>query len=262
MTSEYSFNLAIGQHTLEVKCDNVALYRQFIQFYNGFIIDRCPDFTVEIEVRTGNEFRIGEVNFDDGSITLTAKGYDGRLDLAKFSGKLSLSNADPFIGADYFLRVAAATLAFQRGGLMVHAAGIAREQIAYLFVGKSGIGKTTVARNSPMGSVLNDDLLFLQPRENGWMVFSAPFYNQTQVKPIPNQAVLKGIYFLVQDKRVYLEEINQTSAVAELLANVPVLSGNPQMLNEIFSRCNQIIQAVHPYRLHFLPDDSFWKVIP
>jgi len=259
---EYGFNLAVGQDTLGVKCDNSALYHQFIQFYDGFIVNRAADFSVEIEVRPGNELRIGEVIFDGDIILLTAKGYEGRIELSNYSGKLNLSGADPFIGADYFLRVAAAALAYQHGGLMVHAAGIAREKAAYLFVGKSGIGKTTVARNSPTGSVLNDDLLFLQPQENYWLVFSAPFYNQTQVKPTSNQAMLKGIYFLVQDKKVYLEEINQTSAVAELLANVPVLSQNSQMLSEIFSRCNRIVNAVHPYRLHFLPDDSFWKVVP
>ncbi len=255
------FNLAIGPYTLAVKCDDQPLYDRLVQFYAGFMVDRMADFAVSIQVHPGNNSRIGEVAFGEDQITLNAAGYEGIINLRQLEGQLNLFFKDAFVGTDYFLRVAAAGLAYLRNGLMIHAAGIERDGGAYLFVGKSGIGKTTVARNSPIGSVLNDDLLFVFPQGKSWLVYSAPFYNQTQVKPRFGLAPLKRIYFLVQDRDVYLEEINPISAVAMLLANVPVLVTNPRMLGEIFSRCDLIVRSLHPYRLHFLPDDTFWEII-
>ena len=259
---EHHFNLALGPYILAVGCNDPDLTNQFTQFYAGFIVSQAEDFSIAIQVQTGKDFPTRNVRFSDNQILLDSPGYQGKINLEEFTGELTLTSRNPFQEVDYFLRVAAAGFVYQKGGLMVHAAGIERNQQAHLFMGKSGIGKTTVARNSPPGSVMNDDLVFVVHEDPKWIVCSSPFYNPSQMPPQSHQAPLKGIYFLFQDKQVYLEEINSPTAVASFLANIPVLTTNPQMLSELFSRCNQIVQIVHPYRLHFLPDDSFWKIIP
>ncbi len=152
-------------------------------------------------------------------------------------------------------------MTFQAGGLIFHAAGIIRQGKTYLFFGPSGSGKTTVARLSANDLVLNDDLLLLMPQEQGWLVHATPFWNPTQVKPTAHQGPLTAMFRLKQAKKVYLTEMGPGQALAELVANVPVIPLNPGYSQELFTRCQHLAQAVPLRYLHFLPDASFWEVV-
>ena len=148
---------------------------------------------------------------------------------------------------------------------MLHAAAVKHDGRAYIFFGHSGSGKTTIARLSPDDVVLNDDLILLMPDtsagENKWRVFGTPFWNPTQVKPTPQNAPLASMFRLVQDKNVFLEEINPGEAVAELLSNTPVIPADPLRSPPLLTRLHKIIKAATVSKLHFLPDDSFWRVV-
>jgi hypothetical protein len=109
--------------------------------------------------------------------------------------------------------------------------------------------------------VLNDDLVVLLPDENLWRMYSTPFWNPTQVVPKQLGAVLTAIYYLIQDESVYAEPMKQGQALAELIANIPIISGNPDHSIGLIERGKEVFRRVPAYRLHFLPDDSFWRVI-
>jgi hypothetical protein len=166
------------------------------------------------------------------------------------------------VGAvDYFLRVVFALVVFQAGGMMIHGAGILHKGSGYLFFGHSGSGKTTVSRSSVKDEVLNDDLVALIPQENTWRMYSTPFWNPTQVEPKPLAAPLATMYRLVQDKSVFLEPFKPGQALAEFVANIPIIPSNPAQSGILMERCLNLLERVPAHQLHFLPDDSFWRAI-
>jgi hypothetical protein len=130
-----------------------------------------------------------------------------------------------------------------------------------VFFGHSGSGKTTVARNSSGKRVLNDDLVVLQREGEYWNASSTPFWNPTQVKPLNLSGKIHALYQLVQDRHVVLEPVSPAIALAEFLANVPVMNGDPTRGQELVERCLMIVNSVPVYRLHFLPDGTFWVVL-
>ncbi len=109
---------------------------------------------------------------------------------------------------------------------------------------------------------MNDDLLFLLPKNGGWVVHSSPFWNPTQVKPNGvDSAPLAGLFRLVQAKTVFTVPMQPGQAVAELVASVPVLGLDPGRTVAILARCQRLSREVPVHHLHFLPDDSFWPVV-
>ncbi|HEY4720916.1 MAG TPA: hypothetical protein VII92_03660 [Anaerolineae bacterium] len=204
--------------------------------------------------------------FRAGVLHFTRPGSTGFIDLDRDTGELSITSTQPFEDADYFVRAAYALLAFRAGGLLFHAAGIARHGRGYLFFGKSGSGKTTISRltrGSPSHSIiLNDDLVLLLPHGGAWQLYATPFSNPTQFAPSgPHDVKLSQMYRLVQSRRVFIEAMPRSQAIAEIVASAPIVSTDPGRAIALLSRAEQLEQAVPVRRLHFLPDDSFWQVI-
>ncbi len=235
--------------------------------YKAFASEKQPEFRIYIKtlpMPVSQNF-MAEVVFHfesgDNQITFDVPGFNGDIDLVEGKANLFTSNNRVVETTDYLLRVIFALLLFNKGSILFHGAGIIRNGSTYLFFGHSGSGKTTVARLSPNDIVLNDDLVVLIPEGKEWSVYATPFWNPTQVRPVPASAPLAGLYRLVQDKQVYLEPLGPGQALAELISNIPVIPDNPFLNMELFIRGKILLDTIPAYRLHFLPDESFWQVV-
>jgi hypothetical protein len=263
-TTNATFTLGIGSLGVTANLNKPDLAKNLQNCYRDFPLKGVPRLQVDIRL-SGQERNSAIQNtglvFENGELRFTAPGFEGSIQEREGIGQLSLSSQQPAEDIEYFLRVAYALLAFQAGGVMLHAAGILRTGKAYLFFGHSGSGKTTVSRLSTDDMVLNDDLIILMPNRAGWKVFGTPFWNPTQVKPTPQQAPLAGLFRLVQDRQVYLEKISASTALAELIANVPVIPADLSRTPELIERLKDILVTTPVQRLHFLPDPSFWNII-
>ena len=256
--------LKIAGIVVELLSGDVALLRALAGRYLGFTTQQPAQLTLQVEwVGQLRSIEAGfpDVQFWSNGVRLSAPGYDGCIDLETQRAVLTLSSANPVEEVEYFLRVIYAVLAFEAGGLMVHAAGVVRNERAYVFLGHSGSGKTTVARLSEDCQVLNDDLLVLWPEQASWIVYGTPFWNPTQVKPGGQHAALTMLLRLVQDQQVSLVALSLAQAVAEMVANVPVISADAGRSQQVLQRCFSIVRSVPGYSLHFLPEPSFWRVI-
>jgi hypothetical protein len=264
-SSENTIGLSTAGLGVIVHCDDPGVAMALKRSYQDFPLDQTPDLTLDVTLSgrervsplmdTGTEFR-------DGMLHFNAPGYKGRIQVPGDTGKLRLSSAYPVEDIDYALRVAYALLAFQAGGVMLHAAGIDRDGVAFLFTGgHSGSGKTTVARLSARAIVLNDDLVILLPERSGWQVHGTPFWNPTQFEPRARSAPLGGNFRLVQADHVEIESMSSGLAIAELVANVPVIPQDPVRSAVLLRRLGDINRAVPLKKLHFTLDDSFWDLI-
>lgn len=262
--NENFFSLSIARLGIILHCENPSLVDSLRHRYREFPLHHQPHFTIEIvltgQERTSTLMDTG-IKLEREGIFFTASGYLGHIFLESGVGQLTLSSKYPVEDIDYFIRVVYSLLAFRAGGVMLHAAGIIRDGLAHLFIGPSGAGKTTIARLSSQFTILNDDLVILLPEEDGWRVYGTPFWNLTQVKPSAKSAPLAGLYRLEQASYVHLEPLSSSKAVAELVANTPVLSQDPTRNTILLERLNRITQSTPVKVLYFQPDASFWEII-
>jgi hypothetical protein len=152
--------------------------------------------------------------------------------------------------------------------LLVHAAGVVCEGIAYLFVGPSGAGKSTVAKLSAQESaftILHDDAVALSQEAEGFRAWSTPLGGEMPASRSIS-APLGAIFFLTQDESTSAARLRGWDAMNMI---------TPQMLPPVSSREGQVVVehaeslkvlltvvgCVPSYSLHFRPDLSFWNCI-
>jgi hypothetical protein len=256
--------LAIAGTGVVIDCTDEALAQALRLRYADFPPEGSPEARISVQVAQGETAGIEDipqVKFLGETLELEGTRSRGFFDTAQGCGELIAEPGDPVMAVEYFLRMVYALLAFQRGGMLMHTAAIARQGRAYLFFGRSGAGKTTASRVSSGCIVLNDDLVLLLPEGQGWMAYGTPFWNPRQVRPARYSAPVAGVLRLIQDKHVFLEPMSSGEALAELLAGIPIVPADPQRSAEVLRRGARLLGSVPVYRLHFLPDNSFWRVI-
>lgn len=265
MRSDQTCSLAIAGIGVALRCNNPQVVAALQRRYHCFASGDEPQLVAQVRLAPPTAQPIppdkGAV-LHNGNVEFTAPGYRGFIDGARGTGELVLQSAQPLEDLDYFVRVAYAVLAFKQGGLLFHGAGIVRGGQGFLFFGRSGSGKTTVARLSPHDTVLNDDLVVLMPSDDDWTMWSTPFSNPTQVQPSgAHSAPLGCLLRLVQAREVWAEPLRPALALAEVVASVPVLSLDATQNARLLAVCGALLRTVPAYRLHFLPDTSFWPVV-
>jgi len=259
-----STSLQIGGLGLALEFNDHRLQALFERRYADFIPAGVIHLraSVEIETITGRiNLQDMPLDFQEGSLVCNLPDCRLRIDAGQRRAELYLRCAQPLVQLEYFLRLVYALLAYEQDGLLLHASGIVRRGLALAFFGYSGSGKSTIARFSDQNAVLNDDLLLLLPQGGKWVAHATPFWNPGIQHKVVGSAPLAGLLRLVQDSQVYLERLHEPLAVAELFACLPVVSADPDRSAGLLQRCQAILGAVPAYRLHFLPDDTFWKVI-
>jgi hypothetical protein len=202
--------------------------------------------------------------YDSRGGEFTAPGAVGHINSATRAARLQLSSYQPQINAETFLRLVYAMLAFEQGGLLLHAAAVVYAERVALFLGHSGRGKTTLSRLSRAAGhrVLNDDLALLLPAGDGWNVVATPFWNRSQVgAPTPGNAPLHALFCLAHTPDVFLTPVTQAAALAEVVACVPVIARDSQHTPALLAWCSRLVQCVPMQRLHFRPDASFLDVV-
>jgi hypothetical protein len=257
--------LTIGPLRVIISANDRAVHTALQSAYRVFAADAAPvpyALTAHVAYTSGPAPADWPFAFEVGVLRFTAAHYTGSIDVRRANSHLQVTAPHPFEPIDYFLRAAMALLAFEAGGLLFHAAGLAQRGKGYAFFGHSGSGKTTVARVSAEAVVLNDDLVVLLPQAKRWLMYATPFSNPTQVTPAGPQSVpLHALYRLVQDRRVFLGPIDPAVAVAEVIANSPVVSADLDRAVNLLARAEHLVTSVPVQRLHFLPDPSFWAVV-
>lgn len=262
--TDFEFRLPVGNYYLHITTQHARLHQSLVKWYQ---FTRNPSDlklgTIQI-VTTEEDFSLQpiapETKWEDNRCHYFGIGCRGIVDTTD----PAILWINPFVGFQYielFFRVVTAIRIFYIGGFMLHAAGVVRDQLGYIFTGYSGAGKTTVCRLSEGCTVLNDDMVILSPADSGWQISATPFTNPTQVRPGSGSAPLHQILFLKQDKDHHLEDILNSKAIAELLTHVPVISISSQHTSSLVNRCEDIILKTPVNELHFLPDKGFWELL-
>lgn len=163
---------------------------------------------------------------------------------------------------DSFLRTIVALVLPQQGGVLIHASAVRYAERGYVFVGRSGAGKTTVARLlADRAEVLSDELVALRRMPNEWRVYGTPFWGDFARAGVNLSAPLHAIYLLHQHREHRLETLSRREAMMGILQGSLQFAEGTQVAEWMLNVVSGLVQDVPIYRLQFLPDAGFWEVV-
>lgn len=192
-------------------------------------------------------------------------GFAGWISIETGEGGMALARSDfehVTWCVENFLRVCTAWRAVREGGVLLHAASLALEGKAYVFLGASGSGKSTLAASSRKGVVISDDLTLVRPAGPGYRVVGTPFRGTYQGgPPVRCSFPLVGLYRIFQSPDNRVEPCPQNHAVPDLLAAAPFVVDQLARGDKILSTL-KALDASHPLAyLHFDRSGDFWRAL-
>lgn len=189
-----------------------------------------------------------------------SKTIKGRFELKKMEGEL-ISRLDDFSIFDAFLKLVCAVFFPQFDGFLLHASSLAKEGRAYVFSGETGVGKSTILRLSKQYLALADDTTIIRKIKGKYLVFASPFQERTKIEAGNVKYSLRGVYFLTQGKKNYIERLTPRGANWKLMANFRALLADKDFLHALFPLCAEFAQETPCFSLSFKKDKSFWEII-
>lgn len=155
----------------------------------------------------------------------------------------------------------------EREGAIVHAAGIDVKGRGYIFPGKSGAGKSTIARQFATREhigMLSDDRIVVRKIDQGFKAFGTPWPGDAKIAA--NSSVpIAGLFFLYQGSKNVIKDINPQAAVERLLPVMSIPWYDEEVFPKILSLCDDLVSQVPAYEFHFEPTpegvDVFEKFI-
>jgi len=174
--------LAIAGWRIRLECASSAIDEAIAARYDAFVV---PDgaahdawVTVSLDPDVpGGEWPARIVTRQGDVCLFDMPDACGRILLSAWQADLRLRRENSGDLLEYFLKSLFAYLAFHRGGLLFHSAGILVDSEVFLFTGEGGSGKSTVVSLSPDRLALNDDLVILLQEGQGWRAYGTPFWN-------------------------------------------------------------------------------------
>jgi hypothetical protein len=170
---------------------------------------------------------------------------------------------DRLNAAENFLRVASAYRILAKGGILLHSAGFVLEERAYLFVGQSGAGKTTLTRKAHEAGVgiLSDDInVALPTEEGGFRAYPVPFagdFGQTPDLFAPGGYPLAGLLFLEKGGNAKLETLSKSAAAARLISASAFVNADTHMTSKLIEVAANLVRRVPVRRLTSRREDDF-----
>jgi len=184
----------------------------------------------------------------------------GTVDLGQRRGTVSLAQPNEF-SIDSFLRIVYSLALVDAHGLVVHAASLIRNGRAFLFCGRSGSGKTTIARLSRDATLLSDELSIVRITERRARCYGTPFWGDLARAGADRAASLHAIYFLHHGSRHAVEAVRPRQALERLLPNVLFFAREADLTARVLGIAADLVEAVPCFDLSFRLDAGFWEVI-
>jgi hypothetical protein len=142
-------------------------------------------------------------------------------------------------------------------GVMLHACGVNDSGNGYLFVGRSGQGKSTMAKlwSGNRVCVLSDDRIIVRKIKQRFWIYGTPWHGESKICS-PEKVPLKKIFFLRHAKVNRVKEVDPFDAVSRLICCSFPTFWDKQGMEFTLKFFSDLVKNIPIYELEFLPDKS------
>jgi hypothetical protein len=187
------------------------------------------------------------------------------LDPSFMTGTLSEAPVMPdrAVRADGYplLEYIVARLLGRHQGALIHASTAIVDEGAYIFVGHSGAGKSTMASIAEAAGarIPTDDRTIITMRDGMPMAWGTPWHGSL-VRKSPEGAVLRGIYLLQQAPENRCEPVAGGRAVKELFVRLIQPRLHPAEVEQTLQTLEEIVERVPVATLYFRPTAAAFEL--
>lgn len=201
----------------------------------------------------------------DGTFRICSHWQDGWVDPTAGRGKITLSSRAyiPFrMSVENYLRIASQLMLIQRGGFLMHSAGILDEGRCFLFFGPSGAGKSTATANSAPRAALSDDMVLIDVSGGAPMAHAVPFFGA-----FPPRERVRGAFPIAAACRLRQAEADRlvslagARAVATVSASVPFVHELGLPHTGLTERVARLCAGVPVRDLYLTKSSGFWDLL-
>jgi hypothetical protein len=151
----------------------------------------------------------------------------------------------------------------QRGGVLLHSAGVLCNGRLWLLAGKSGAGKSTSARLlMRRGGVelVSDDRIIVRRIDGDYVAYGTPWPGEAKIA-VNRMAPLGGILFLDQSPVNQIDEISAVEAFERMMPVASIPWYEPELFSAAMDFCGSLAGSLPMYVLKFRPDAEAAEMI-
>ena len=283
------FRLRIADLTVEVTCDESAFKLGVKDEKEKFIVhDKVPDVRIRTAWGELSEDQVGDKLFDAGTVWQLYQDNGSYLfrfhslafgpctyRIARFDR--SFSNGEVFLHPDFFEpgqpvdplwgpldELLYGTLLARGRGAEIHGCGLIDAQgRGHLFVGKSGAGKTTMARlwqDVPGTTILSDDRIILRKMDGRIWMYGTPWHGEGGMAS-PKKVLLTRVYFLQKGDRNELLPRRRVQAALGLSACSFPPFYSREAMEFTLGFAEEVAKEIPCYELRVVPDKKVVEFI-
>ncbi|MEW6202439.1 MAG: hypothetical protein AB1546_10710 [bacterium] len=257
-----NFTLSIADITINIQCPGLKFFRKIYKHYSHFLSSEKPEF----------EFLVfPEPNMKGITTPLTLKKHSensyrlegamtGIISLKKCTAEIHLP-ADAVV-FDGLLRMILGALILEKGGLLLHASGVIRRNLAWVFFGPSESGKTTITKLCLSDPVLSDEIVAIRKDSaERYIAYATPFHGKWKSGTNIPPAHLAALFYPVKSSILSVHKIPAPDAVKLILPQVimhPKIEKSPEHALENVA-C--LVDKIPCYSLKFLLDHPLGDLI-
>jgi hypothetical protein len=262
----YSIHTIIGDHSIRFTTWSEQVVNWITgTFYmnqeDGDARERETDLLVHIDEQAGEPFQGYDVRvlFDDDFICYKRSDYTVRVN--RTHTKASIYMLDEFALKHALLNLYSSFVIYHGWGLLLHASCLEEGDQAYVFAGRSGAGKSTVARLSEPRLVLSDEVTIIRVRKQDITVFNSPFRSEIKSTEAKAKRRLGGILILQPSHQVQRLSLRKPDGIFHVLNHLFYWPTDIRESNKILLMCKTIAEQVPIAQLNFQENNTFWEHI-
>jgi hypothetical protein len=250
---EQQLELSIGRIPLRLHVPDARVFSEARERYRAFGAEEAQPFSIYVQ----------DVFSENGKDTEFAYDFEAQhASLRAYSAESQFTGAKNAYALDSLLRILLSWMLLRYAGFLLHAATVVRNGRAYVFTGRSGAGKSTVAALSPAGSVWTDEISLLRREKGEWRAYGTPFWGEFRAAGSNSSAPVAGIFGLKKARENRVEALGPVGLLRNILPNVLFFSGETAANQRLLEILGEAVKEISGYNLEFRKDKTFWEALP
>lgn len=257
--------IQIGEHCMFVSTTDGSivnwLHRHFKVIKPEKWEDSLPDIYIRIRHGYGKEAEDYEVRIRNNEQKVYYQRDDYLLETDRTYRRILLSVHDDLALKHALMAMYSAFIVHCQWGLMLHSSCVVDRGKALLFAGKSGAGKSTVAKLSDPRPILADEATLVKIGPGGIVAYDSPFRSDSMSSFEQECRPLGAIYLLEQSALIEARPIRPTEAVLQLMDKIFYWAFDCSETVKVLGLCRKLTEQVPTCSLLFQKNDLFWERI-